>query len=324
MTLRALLGRATLAASLAVATGGVSSPAALAAAPQVKTQAPGFYRMMLGDFELTVLCDGTVPQEEEKLLTNTKPEHVTALLAAAKLASPVETSINAYLLNTGTQLVLVDTGAGELFGPVAGHLVTQLRAAGYQPEQVDAVLLTHIHGDHSGGLTVGGKPVFPNAVVYADKHEADYWLTPANAQKAQEQHKFMFPQASAALAPYVSAGKLKRFEGPTELMPGIRTLATPGHTPGHSFYVAESQGQKVVFWGDIMHVAAVQFPEPQVTIQYDTDSKAAAAQRAKAYADAAKQGYLVAVAHISFPGLGHVKAQGKGYTWLPVNYGITH
>ncbi len=103
-------------------------------------------------------------------------------------------------------------------------------------------------------------------------------------------------------------------------MPGVKAQATHGHTPGHTFYVAESKGQKMVFWGDLMHVAAVQFENPGVTIQFDTDSKAAAAQRKKAYAEAAKQGYLVGIAHVSFPGIGRLRAQGSGYQWVPVNY----
>jgi glyoxylase-like metal-dependent hydrolase (beta-lactamase superfamily II) len=324
MTMRTFLRRATLAAFLTASTGVVFTAPAQAAAPRVKTQAPGFYRMMLGDFEITALLDGTLPLQVEKILTNTRPGQVESLLSAAYLTSPVETSINAYLINTGTQLFLVDAGTGDLFGPSAGHLITSLRAAGYQPEQVDAVLITHLHPDHSGGLVVAGKQVFPNALVYVDKREADYWLNPANAEKAPESHKPRFPEAKAALTPYAEAGRLKTFEGNTELAPGIRSLAAPGHTPGHTFYVAESKGQKLVFWGDMMHVASVQFPEPSVTIDFDVDSKAAAAQRAKAYAEAAKQGYGVAIAHVSFPGLGHLRANGKGYTWVPVNYGIPH
>ena len=103
-------------------------------------------------------------------------------------------------------------------------------------------------------------------------------------------------------------------------MPGVKAVATPGHTPGHSLYKVESKGQTLVLWGDLMHVAAVQFPEPGVTIQFDTDSKSAAVQRKRAYAEAARQGYLVGSAHLSFPGLGHLRVQGKGYEWVPVNY----
>jgi glyoxylase-like metal-dependent hydrolase (beta-lactamase superfamily II) len=169
---------------------------------------------------------------------------------------------------------------------------------------------------------VAGKPVFPNAVVYADKREVDYWLDLDNARNAPEVHKSGFQQATAALTPYKEAGRLKTLEANTELAPGLKTVASPGHTPGHTFYVAESQGQKLVFWGDLVHVAAIQFPEPAVTIQFDFDSKAAAAQRAKAFTEAAKQGYGLAISHIPFPGIGHLRANGKGYAWLPVNYVI--
>ncbi|OJT17567.1 MBL fold metallo-hydrolase [Archangium sp. Cb G35] len=324
MTIRTrFLNTLAVAALTATTGGGLMLPAAQAAAPQVKTQAPGFYRMMLGDFEITALFDGTVPLPVDKLMTNTRPGQVEKLLAAAYVSQPVETSINAFLINTGSRLVLVDTGAGSLFGPTVGNqLLTNLRAAGYQPEQVDMVLITHIHGDHAGGLMAGDKRAFPNAVVRVDKHDADYWLSPTNLEKAPDDKKAPFQGAMASLNPYVEAGKLQTFDGDTELEPGIRAIAARGHTPGHSFYAVESKGQKLVLWGDMMHVAAVQFPEPSVTIQFDTDSKAAAAQRKKAYAEAAKQGYWVGVAHVPFPGIGHVRADGKGYDWVPVNYSL--
>jgi glyoxylase-like metal-dependent hydrolase (beta-lactamase superfamily II) len=162
---------------------------------------------------------------------------------------------------------------------------------------------------------------FPNAIVRADQHDADFWLSAANLEKATAEMKGFFQGAQASLNPYVAAGKFKPFNGDTELVPGVKAVAAPGHTPGHSIYVVESQGQKLVLWGDLMHVAAVQFAEPSVTIQFDTDSKSAAVQRKRAYADAAKQGYLVGSAHLSFPGLGHLRAEGKGYAFVPVNYG---
>jgi hypothetical protein len=115
-----------------------------AAAPQLKGQAPGYYRMMLGDFEIVALSDGTVPLEMRKLLTNTTPMRVDQLLKRSFLADPVETSVNAYLVNTGTKLVLIDTGSGNLFGPTLGNLANNLKAAGYQPEQVDAIYVTHM------------------------------------------------------------------------------------------------------------------------------------------------------------------------------------
>lgn len=131
-----------------------------------------------------------------------------------------------------------------------------------------------------------------------------------------------FQGAMASVNPYVAAGKLKTFTGGVELVPGIRSQAKHGHTAGHSVYIVESKGEKLVLWGDLMHVAAVQFDNPAVTIKFDSDSKPAAKERAKAYAEAAKGSYIVGVSHISFPGLGRVRANagGKGYTWIPVNY----
>ena len=294
--------------------------AANAAAPLAKTQAPGYYRMMLGDFEVTALSDGTMALPVTTLLTRTTPAKVNRALARAALKDPVETSVNAYLINTGSKLVLIDAGTGALFGPTLGNLVNSLKASGYQPEQVDEIYITHLHADHVGGLMSGDKMAFPNAIVRADKADADYWLSQANMEAAPKDAKDFFKGAQVSLNPYIAAGKFKPIEGPTELVPGVRSMPSHGHTPGHTTYMVESQGQKLVLWGDLMHVAAVQFPEPAVTIKFDTDSKAAAAERAKAYAEAAKQGYWVGVAHVAFPGIGHVRRDGNGYAWIPVNY----
>jgi glyoxylase-like metal-dependent hydrolase (beta-lactamase superfamily II) len=314
-----------VALSVAVSTAIVAgSAAAWASAPQLKTQAPGYYRVMIGDFEVTALSDGTLPMDVDKLLTNIKPAQLKAALARAYLKAPVEASVNAFLVNTGDKLVLIDTGAGALFGPGLGKLQASILAAGYKPEQVDEVYVTHLHADHVGGLMVGDKLAFPNAIVRADKHDADFWLSQENLDKAPEEMKLFFKGAQASLNPYIKAGKFKPFDGNTDLVPGVKAVAMHGHTPGHTFYSAESKGQKIVFWGDVMHVAAVQFPNPAVTIVYDVDSKAAAAQRKKAFTDAARGGYFVAAAHISFPGIGQLRSDGKGYAWVPVNYSTLH
>jgi glyoxylase-like metal-dependent hydrolase (beta-lactamase superfamily II) len=269
---------------------------------------------------VTALCDGTVALPVDTLLTNTTKAKVDKALARSFLKPPVETSVNGYLVNTGAKLVLIDTGAAKLFGPTLGNLADSLKAAGYQPEQVDEVYITHMHADHVGGLMNGDKLAFPNAIVRADQHDADFWLSQANLDKAPAAMKGFFQGAQASLNPYVAAGKFKAFDGDTDLVPGIKAVAARGHTPGHSIYRVESQGQTLVLWGDLMHVAAVQFPEPAVTIQFDTDSKNAAIQRKRAYAEAAKQGYLVGSAHLAFPGLGHLRTDGKGYAWVPLNY----
>jgi len=297
------------------------SGAALADAPFAKTQAPGWYRMMLGDFEVTALSDGTFSSVPlEKMLTGTTPAKVDAALTKAYMKPPFETSVNGFVINTGSKLVLIDTGAGSLFGPTLGKLLASLKASGYQPEQIDEIYITHMHADHVGGLVSNGKLVFPNAVVRAGKADADYWLSKENLDKAPEAMKDFFRGAQASINPYVAAGKFKPIDGEVELVPGIRAIPANGHTPGHTIYEVASKGQKLVAWGDLMHIAAVQFPDPSVTVQFDSDSKKAAVERKKAYADAAKQGYFAAVAHVSFPGLGQLRPDGAGYRWYPVNY----
>ena len=307
-------------AALTLVLAATLAPAAVhAAGPQPKN-VPGYYRMMLGDFEVTAISDGTVALPVDKILTNVKPGQVDKALAKQFLKAPVETSVNGYLINTGTKLVLIDSGAAGLFGPTLGKLAANLKAAGYSAEQVDEVYITHLHPDHVGGLMVDGKMAFPNAVIRADKHDSDFWLSEDNMKKAPKDVQGFFQGAMASLTPYVKADKFKSFEGNTDLAPGIKAIASHGHTPGHAIYAIESKGQKLVLWGDLMHVAAVQFPNPSVTIAFDVDSKAAAAQRKKAYADAAKGGYIVGSAHLSFPGLGRLRAEGAGYAFVPVNY----
>ena len=323
--LKSAIAVSFLGAALALVPVASLVGAAFAAAPMVKTQAPGFYRMMLGDFEVTAISDGTVKLPMKDLLTNTTPAKVDAALKRAAIAYPIETSVNAYLINTGSKLVLIDTGAAGLFGPTLGYLLTNLKASGYQPEQVDEIYITHMHADHVGGLMTSGAGAaiaFPNATLRIDKADTDYWLSEANMNAAPADGKGFFQGAMASVNPYLAAGKLKTFEGGVELVPGIRSQATHGHTAGHSVYIVESKGEKLVLWGDLMHVAAVQFENPAVTIKFDNDVKAAAKERAKAYADAAKGGYIVGVSHVSFPGLGRVRANtgGKGYIWIPVNY----
>jgi glyoxylase-like metal-dependent hydrolase (beta-lactamase superfamily II) len=294
-----------------------------AAAPMALTNPPGFYRVMLGRFEVTALSDGTMPGfDVQKLLTNNSVEATGLALEREFLTGKVEGSSNAYLINTGSKLVLIDTGAGRLFGPTLGRLPENLRASGYRAEQVDAVIITHMHPDHVGGLMAAGRMAFPNATIHADRREAAFWLSQTNLDAAPEANKDFFKGAMASVNPYVQAGKFKPFDGASELVPGIRVQPAPGHTAGHSFVVVESDAQKLVLWGDLIHAAAVQFPHPEVTIAFDGDPQAAATQRWKAFAEAAREGYLIGAAHISFPGLGRVRPDGAAYRWVPVQYGV--
>jgi glyoxylase-like metal-dependent hydrolase (beta-lactamase superfamily II) len=295
-------------------------PAAHAAAPQVRTQAPGFYRVLLGDVEITAVSDGTVDTPLDTLLTNTSAAHVKDVLAFHHLGTQVETSINAFLVNTGKQLVLIDTGAGASFGTHGGHLADSIRAAGYRPEDVDVVLLTHIHGDHSNGLTIAGRAVFPNAEVVVAKGDADAWLNPANRAKVRPESVHVVDEALAAFAPYRKAGRVRTFDGPGEVVPGIRAVPIPGHTPGHTMYELTAGGKTVRFIGDTVHAKDVQMAEPQITIRFDEDDAAARRQREALFADTAARGTIVAAPHTPFPGFGYIERNGNGYLWAPLNY----
>ena len=299
----------------------VLSSAAHAAAPMIKKSGPGYYRMMLGDYEVTALSDGTVALPVNKILQKITEAQVDSALAAQSLRSPLETSVNGFLINTGAKLILIDTGAAKLFGPTLGNLLDNLKASGYTPEQVDEVYVTHMHADHVGGLMNGTARAFPNAIVRADKADADFWLSKENLDKAPDSAKGFFQGAQASLNPYVAAGKFMPYDGNSVLAGGIRAIVTRGHTPGHTVFVVESKDQKMLVFGDLMHVAAVQLANPAVTIQFDTDAPTAADMRASLYREAAREQYIMAVAHVSFPGLGRLAPDNaSGFVWLPVNY----
>ncbi|KFB99198.1 Zn-dependent hydrolase [Trabulsiella guamensis ATCC 49490] len=289
--------------------------------PISQQQAPGYYRMMLGDWQITAVSDGTVKIHLDKLLTNISTEKLITQMAKEVMTPLAETSINTFIINTGQQIILVDTGAGALMGDAGGHLVTNLREAGFPPESIDMVLLTHIHGDHSGGVQSKGLPAFPNATVYVDQNDVDWWLNPANSSKVEESQRHTFAESELSMRPVIAAGKLKTFHAPTEIVPGITALPAAGHTPGSVIYRVSNNGENMIFWGDIIHAKAVQMPEPTVAIHFDVDQKKAIATREKVLEDAAKSGDWVAAAHIAFPGIGHIKkAENRGYRWVPVNY----
>jgi len=289
-----------VAALLAALAGLVAVPnAALAAVPQHHDQQPGFYRLKVGDLEVTALYDGTRVFDPHML----------------------DVVDSGFLVNTGKQLILVDAGAGTWWGGGAlGRLVGSLRSAGYTPEEVDLVLVTHLHSDHVGGLTTqDGKRVFPNAEVYVAKAESDFWLSPEIAAKAPKDAQPFFQSAQAIAAPYIKAGKWHTFTGSETIVDGMQLVPLPGHTPGHTGYEFSSIGQKILFWGDTIHAQRVQFPHPEVTAVFDIDPAAALATRNQLLPKLAGGDVLIAGPHSSvFPPVGRLRKEGSGYSWVPV------
>jgi glyoxylase-like metal-dependent hydrolase (beta-lactamase superfamily II) len=300
-------------------TSGIS----LAQAPvQVGTQVPGYYRLAVGDYEVTALFDG-YNDLSPKLLQGLTQSQIRALLARRSIETPgVQTAFNAFLINTGKQLILVDTGAGQCIGATAGMLSDNMKAAGYEPAQVDTILLTHLHLDHVCGLVDGQKkPVFANATVYAAKAEADYWLDPQALAKAPEGARPFFKAAQDSTAPYVTEGRFKTFDAGQSPVPGVDAVLEAGHTPGSTTYRFTSRGQSILFMGDLVHNLAVQFEHPEVSIGFDVNSQQAIKSRAKVFSDAAASKIWVTAAHLPFPGIGHIMAEGKHFQWVPVEYG---
>src|SRR5437879_11118084 len=213
------------AAALLVALAGlVAAPnAALAVAPQHHDQVPGFYRLMVGDIEVTALFDGSAVFDPHWLNGKkvTMDGVVKALHQDPHMLDVVDSG---FLVNTGKQLILVDAGAGTWWGGEGlGRLAGSLRGAGYTPEEVDIVLITHLHSDHVGGLTTqDGKRVFPNADVYVAKAESDFWLSTEIAAKAPKDAQPFFESAQAIAAPYIKAGKWHTFSGPEPLADGTQ------------------------------------------------------------------------------------------------------
>src|SRR6476660_2737411 len=269
---------AALLAALATFVAGPS--AALAAAPRHHDQAPGFYRLKVGDLEVTALYDGTRAFDPH-WLNGTKATMDGVLKGLHEDPQMLDVVDNGFLVNTGKQLILVDAGAGTWWGGSAlGRLAGNLRSAGYTPREVDIVLLTHLHSDHVGGLTTqDGKRVFPNADVYVAKAESDFWLSPEIAAKAPKDAQPFFQSAQAIAAPYIKAGKWHTFSGSESIVDGMQFVPLPGHTPGHTGYEFSSKAKKILFSGDIMHAQRIQLQHPVVTVVFDTDPAAAAATR---------------------------------------------
>jgi glyoxylase-like metal-dependent hydrolase (beta-lactamase superfamily II) len=284
---------------------------------------PGYYAMQLGDIRIIALSDGTAPQDLLKLLTNVKPGEIERISKENYQATTIECSVNAYLVQTAGKFVLIDAGTSDVYGKQLGHIKESLANAGIRPEQIDAVLLTHIHMDHIGGIINGNDPAFPNATIYISSKEADFWLNAENRKVVPANQLAFFDAAQLKLLPIKKMGRLKTFEFGKELFPGITPVAAIGHTPGHTFYSVESKGQKMIFVGDILVSLPVQFNSPHINSVYDLNVQQASETRLKALDYAAKDGYWLAISHASFPGIGHVTKNGKGFNWIPINYSST-
>jgi len=251
--------RAMLVAGSAVAALAPVS-AAHAEAPMVKTQAPGYYRMMLGQFEVTALHDGAL-ELDVNLLKNARGDSLNRMLARMFVGTPkMQTAVNAYLINTGSNLVLVDAGAAKLFGPGLGHVVDNMRAAGYDPAQVDTVIVTHLHGDHIGGLNdSAGQMAFPNAAIHVPQSDNDFWMSQEPRRRSRRRCSSS-SRRHATLPRLPGSRPVEDLRRRNRHRPGIRrrrhTVTRRAIAPIRRVGRAETSD-----WGDVVHAHAVQFAQ---------------------------------------------------------------
>jgi glyoxylase-like metal-dependent hydrolase (beta-lactamase superfamily II) len=292
--------------------------------PQQK-QVSGYYQHQAGDVQITALLDGT-NYMSPTLFKNISQDKVQEVLKKyhADQVKGVQTSVNAFLVNTGTSLTLVDSGTADCFGAHLGSVLTNLKAAGYHPEQVTTILLTHLHPDHSCGVSKNGIANYPNATIYVSNDEANYWLGPKQLNKIpkdkQPNYISTVDKIKKALAPYQAKNQFKTFKLGDKI-DGFEVINTAGHTPGHFSYKLKTTGEDVIFIGDIVHSHTVQFEQPETAIEYDIDPKKAVQTRLKQFANYAKHGQTIAAPHLPFPGIGYIDSVNeKSYQWIPVHF----
>lgn len=292
---------------------------AFAKAPLGGKQLPGAVRMKVGKIEVTALCDGYT-NVSEKLFPKSNEARAKELRGAAFLKDgEIPIPVNAFVVNTGDKLILIDAGNALNYGPTMGHLPDALEAADIEPEQIDAVLVTHVHPDHTNGLlTDKGARAFTKAELVMQKAEHDFWNDANKLNGATPVMKRLLDMAIPVFKPYVKQTRL--FEGAVDLFPGIRSVPLFGHTPGHTGYMITSGSDTLLVWGDIVHLAPFQFAEPEWSIVYDANPDAAIVTRKKTLDMVATDKIAVVGGHLPFPGKGNVVKAGNGYQFVPSGF----
>lgn len=285
----------------------------------VQTRVPGFYRHQMGDFLITALYDGFITLPPASFHGLKADEMQRLLSQETQTPAGLSTDITAYLIDDGSELALIDAGGDKWRGPAMGDLLKNMKAAGYSPEDVSAILLTHLHFDHVCGLNDSEcRPAFPNAVVYASEDESRFWLTPLPQLIATKENRHLFHIATRAVAAYRNKRAFREFKDGDEVRPGLKAILTPGHSPGHTSFLVGCGNERILLWGDIVLSRALQLAYPQVSNDFDFDQAQAAATRRSIFKKVIQENWLVGGGHLPFPGLGRLVEKEPGYGWAPL------
>jgi glyoxylase-like metal-dependent hydrolase (beta-lactamase superfamily II) len=289
---------------------------ALARAPQLGTQPAYFHRIKLGDAEVTVVSDGPLPLGPPKGTFVGVPDDEMTKMLTDNFLSPdnIVLEQNSPIVNFGDKLVLFDTGMGasKMFGAGTGRQQKSMMEAGIKPEDIDAVVFSHAHIDHIGGVVdASGKVLFPNAQFYIAQSDFDYWT---DEGKLGGPMKDFVVHARNNLMPV--RDKLVFYKDGQEFLPGVQALAAPGHTVGHTMFMITSAGKSFAFLGDLTHHQILLMEKPRMEFSYDTDPKQAADSRVKMLDMLAANKIAVMSYHYPWPGYGHVVKTGEGFHYI--------
>ncbi len=311
-------------AGLTAATASAWLPAWAQNAPDLGTPVlaePGFRRVKVGQMEVIALLDGVTRRPlGEEFVANAPLAEVKALLASQGLSTEhIDVPYTPFLVVTGNRRILMDTGLGDWGGPTTGRLLANLRAAGFAPDDIDTVLVSHYHGDHINGLrNKAGEFVFRRAKVMAPAAEHAYWMDEARAAQAPAgRMKGLFENARRTFGG-MPGGMLQLFEPGAELAPGIRAVAAYGHTPGMAMFEATSEGQTFIFLADLTNIPSLFARNPDWAVSFDMDAEAARRTRRQAFERIVSRQALVGGFHFPFPAVGRMAVQGSGYRFDPL------
>ena len=282
---------------------------------QPTQQIPGVYHRRIGDIVVTAISDGYLDGSLD-VMRNVDPEKAHQILKDA-FRPARRTSVNAFVIHSRGRLAIVDTGSGNYLLPTAGFVQRSLASADIDPKSIDTVLLTHMHPDHSAGLTdmSNGQLFFPNAELVMHENEPAHWFDDGAMAKADERSKKLYFLAGREqVAPYKDRTRLFR-QG--EVFPGVTAVPSLGHTPGHTAFLVASGNDQLMIWGDTVHVPEVQTAFPEAGMAFDTDLAAAAASRKRMFDRVASDGILIAGMHLHFPAFAHLARRGDAYALYP-------